>query len=116
MIRIVFASLVLIKIALVASEIGISEYTNELESDEDVDDIGFLETIDSLDYQSDDGDSSRPVEGQKSLVIVFDTTRSMKKELDQVRQEAQNIVEFAAKQPENPYYNFVFVAFNDPGK
>jgi hypothetical protein len=63
-----------------------------------------------------DGDSSRPRPEQKSLVIVFDTTASMTSELEQVRREAKAIVEYAADLDENPFYNFIFVDFNDPGK
>jgi hypothetical protein len=63
-----------------------------------------------------DGDSSRPKPRQRSLVIVFDTTASMTSELEQVRREAKAIVEYAANLAENPFYNFIFVDFNDPGK
>jgi hypothetical protein len=63
-----------------------------------------------------DGDSNRPKPGQRSLVIVFDTTGSMGNELEQVRREAKAIVEYAAELQKNPFYNFIFVDFNDPGK
>jgi hypothetical protein len=62
------------------------------------------------------GDSSRPEDGQRSLVIVFDTTGSMSDELEQVRKQAMEIVEYVANQPRNPFYNYIFVEFNDPSK
>jgi hypothetical protein len=75
-----------------------------------------LITFGSTQLPPSDGDSRRPIARQRSLVIVFDTTGSMSYELEQVRREAKAIVEYAAKMPTNPFYNYIFVAFDDPGE
>jgi hypothetical protein len=62
------------------------------------------------------GNSTRPKPGQRSLGIVFDTTGSMGEELETLRREIKVLLEFAATLPTNPFYNYIFVDFNDPGK
>jgi hypothetical protein len=75
-----------------------------------------LITFGSTQLPPSDGDSRRPIARQRSLVIVFDTTGSMDHELEQVRRGAKAIVEYAANpiMRTNPFYNYIFVDFNDP--
>lgn len=62
-----------------------------------------------IDYQG------RPRPDQKSLLIIFDATGSMSKDLAQVKASAQDIVVALAEHAENPIYNYVLSAFRDEG-
>lgn len=57
----------------------------------------------------------RPRPDQKSLLIVFDATASMNRDLEQLRGAAQEIVQMLAKQEQNPIYNYILSVFRDPG-
>jgi hypothetical protein len=70
----------------------------------------------AIEFSQSYDDANRPKPGQRSFVIVFDTTITMHNELEQVREEVETMVEFAANQQVNPFYNFIFVDFNDPGR
>lgn len=50
----------------------------------------------------------------RSLLIVFDTTASMRDDLQELRQGAAYIVNELKKKEKNPIYNFIFVPFHDP--
>ncbi|XP_053693670.1 hemicentin-1-like isoform X2 [Sabethes cyaneus] len=54
------------------------------------------------------------VEGQRSLVIVFDATGSMLDDLKQLRDGAKLIIDEITHLKNNPIYNYVFVPFRDP--
>ena len=60
--------------------------------------------------------SRGPKPGQKSLVIVFDATGSMKDDLEQLRAGAEKIIDEITKRNDNPIYNYIFVPFRDPCK
>lgn len=57
----------------------------------------------------------RPRPDQKSLLIVFDATRSMSSDLAQLRGAASKIVEKLSSREDNPIYNYVLSIFRDPG-
>lgn len=65
---------------------------------------------DSMDW------NDRPRRDQKSLLIVFDTTQSMDRDLEQLRYGATDIVNNFAVRKDQPIYNYVLSLFNDPGK
>ena len=60
--------------------------------------------------------NERPGRDQKSLLIVFDTSGSMNKDLEQLRGGAQDIVNLFASRKDQPIYNYVLSLFNDPCK
>lgn len=60
--------------------------------------------------------NDRPRRDQKSLLIVFDTTNSMAKDLAQLKGGAQDIVNNFASRSDQPIYNYVLSLFNDPSK
>lgn len=67
--------------------------------------------------KADDEDwNDRPTRDQKSLLIAFDTTGSMAKDLAELRQGAQDIVSNFAERKDQPIYNYVLSLFNDPCK
>ncbi|CAD7082367.1 unnamed protein product [Hermetia illucens] len=55
-----------------------------------------------------------PVEGQTSLVFIFDDTGSMGNDLAQLRKGAKKITNEFANRKNNPIYNYILVCFNDP--
>ena len=55
-------------------------------------------------------------EDQKSLLIIFDATRSMGPDLAQLSSAAQKIVNDLSKRKDNPIFNYILVVFRDPGK
>jgi hypothetical protein len=66
-------------------------------------------------YMADEASSNQPRAGQKSLVITFDTTGSMSGHLEQLKTAAKEIITHATSQAINPFYNYIFVPFDDPG-
>jgi hypothetical protein len=70
----------------------------------------FQSPMDDESYQNE-----RPKSGQKSLLIAFDTTASMGKDLVQLREGAKDIVNNFASRKDQPIYNYVLSLFNDPG-
>lgn len=56
-----------------------------------------------------------PRPDQKSLIIVFDATRSMSDDLAQLKSAAKEIVNKLANSKESPIYNYVLSVFRDPG-
>jgi hypothetical protein len=67
-------------------------------------------------YMPEKAPSNQPHAGQKSLVITFDTTGSMSGHLEQLKTAAKEIITHATSQAINPFYNYIFVPFDDPGK
>lgn len=63
-----------------------------------------------------DSSTDRPKRDQKSLLIVFDTTGSMGKDLVEMRGGANDIVNNFARRSEQPIFNYVLSLFNDPSK
>lgn len=57
--------------------------------------------------------SPRP--DQKSLLIVFDGTNSMRKDLEQLLGAAREIVKTLAALEEKPIYNYILSVYRDPG-
>ena len=55
-----------------------------------------------------------PKPGQKSLLIVFDGTLSMTKDLEQLRIAAREIINDFSNRKDNSIYNYVLVVFRDP--
>ena len=53
--------------------------------------------------------------GGSSLAFVFDSTGSMRDELNQVKTGAKKILETIRNNTDNPIYNYIWVPFNDPG-
>lgn len=49
---------------------------------------------------------------QPSLLIVFDDTGSMSKDLVQLRQGAKELTQELSRRTENPIYNYVLSVFN----
>ena len=62
-----------------------------------------------------EGDPHKPVKG-RNLVIVFDTTVSMKDDLLYFRAGAEYIVKEMMKKESSPISNYVFAPFNDPSE
>ena len=60
--------------------------------------------------------NERPGRDQISLLIVFDSTGSMNKDLEELRGGAQDIVNNFASRKDQPIYNYVLSLFNDPCK
>lgn len=61
-------------------------------------------------------ENDRPRSDQKSLMIVFDTTGSMSRDLEQLRLGANDIVNNFASREDNPIFNYILSLFNDPCK
>ena len=59
-------------------------------------------------------DRARP--DQKSLLIVFDTTGSMSRDLNQLKNGAKDIVKAFSAKTNDPIFNYVLSLFNDPSK
>lgn len=57
-----------------------------------------------------------PNPGQKSLMIVFDGTGSMSRDLEQLRSGATDIVNDLSSRANNPIYDYILTIFNDPSK
>ncbi|XP_031619928.1 hemicentin-1-like [Contarinia nasturtii] len=57
--------------------------------------------------------ANQPRPGQKSLVLVFDATSSMKDDLDQLRKGVTMLVNKFSKIEDNPFYNYIFVPFRE---
>lgn len=57
----------------------------------------------------------RPRPNQKSLLIIFDGTSSMKTDLEQLLGAAKKIVDKLSSREDNPIYNYVLSIFRDPG-
>lgn len=57
--------------------------------------------------------AKQPQPGQKSLVIVFDATPSMRNDLNQLRNGITMLVNKFPKIEDNPFYNYVFVPFRE---
>ena len=53
---------------------------------------------------------------QRSLLIIFDATKSMGTDLAQLSSAAQEIVNDLSKRKDNPIFNYILVVFRDPGK
>ena len=62
------------------------------------------------------GFRDRPRPGQRSLLIIFDGTKSMTKDLEQLRLAATQIINELSMRRDNPIFNYVLVVFRDPGK
>lgn len=62
------------------------------------------------------GFRDRPRPGQRSLLIIFDGTASMTKDLEQLRLAATQIVNELSMRQDNPIFNYILVIFRDPGK
>lgn len=58
----------------------------------------------------------KPRSNQKSLLIIFDGTGSMRRDLVQLREGAREIVKAYSQGAENPIYNYVLSVFRDPGE
>lgn len=58
----------------------------------------------------------RPRPGQRSLLIIFDGTKSMTKDLEQLRLAATQIINELSMRQDNPIFNYILVVFRDPGK
>lgn len=56
-----------------------------------------------------------PVEGQTSLVFIFDDTASMGNDLKELREGAKKLTREFANRKNNPIYDYILVRFNDPG-
>ena len=61
------------------------------------------------------GSPHKPLKG-RNLVIVFDTTWSMKNDLKEFRAGAEYIVKEMAKKESSPISNYVFAPFHDPSE
>lgn len=72
----------------------------------------FFESPKQLSISPADG----PNPGQKSLMIVFDGTGSMSRDLEQLRSGANDIVNDLSSRANNPIYNYILTIFNDPSK
>lgn len=59
--------------------------------------------------------NDQPKPNQKSLVLIFDATGSMSKDLEQLRTAAKQIVNELSLREDNPIYNYILVIFRDPG-
>lgn len=59
--------------------------------------------------------NDQPKPNQKSLVLIFDATGSMTKDLEQLRTAAKQIVNELSLREDNPIYNYILVIFRDPG-
>ena len=67
--------------------------------------------------QNDKNDfKDRPRPDQRSLLIVFDATGSMNRDLVELRSAAQEIVNELSARADNPIYNYVLVVYRDPGR
>ena len=53
---------------------------------------------------------------QRSLLIIFDATKSMGPDLAQLSSAAREIVNDFFKRTDNPIFNYILVVFRDPGK
>ena len=53
---------------------------------------------------------------QKSLLIIFDGTASMSRDLAQLRAAAKKIVVDIAAQKDKPIFNYVLDVYRDPGE
>ena len=62
------------------------------------------------------GFRDRPRPGQRSLLIIFDGTKSMTKDLEQLQLAATQIVNELSMRQDNPIFNYILVIFRDPGK
>lgn len=58
----------------------------------------------------------RPRPDQKSLLIVFDATESMKDALDELQEAARHIIKDFSSREINPIFNYVLEIFRDPGE
>ncbi|XP_070501615.1 hemicentin-1-like [Chironomus tepperi] len=59
--------------------------------------------------------ANQPKPDQKSLLLIFDTSGSMGGDLAQLKVGAKEIVRDLSSRADNPIFNYVLVAFNDPG-
>ena len=62
------------------------------------------------------GFRDRPRPGQRSLLIIFDGTKSMTQDLEQLQLAATQIVNELSMRQDNPIFNYILVIFRDPGK
>lgn len=62
------------------------------------------------------GFNDRPRPRQRSLMIIFDGTKSMTNDLEQLRLAAKQIVNELSMRQDNPIFNYILVIFRDPCK
>lgn len=57
-----------------------------------------------------------PSSNQTSLIIAFDSTGSMSRDLIELRAAALEIIDDFSSRAHNPIYNYILTFFNDPGE
>lgn len=112
-------------LAVVLLVFAISRAKSDISDDE----CGIIENFDDSEAAATDqpedeiatSSTNRPqiieaLPDQKSLLIVFDGTRSMGKDLQQLRDAAKKIIESFAGREDKPIANYILSVFRDPRK
>jgi hypothetical protein len=79
-------------------------------------DVEVLDSVDFLSKKIKRHASELPNDYQRSLLLIFDGTGSMFKELEKLRRAAKEIIAELSSFQDNPIFNYVLVIFRDPSK